>query len=482
MDWRRREADQGLRGFDSRGLSSEASNQKVKVRTMDRRRFLNGVGVAVALPAFPSLLARGAETPASASKQEPGVTSSGAPMRMAFMSIANGVQQDHWFPTADFELSETLSPLDPIKEHIQVISGLDHINATAGPDGAGDHARSSATFLTGMRARKTAGSDIHVGISVDQRAAQAIGYRTRLPSLELTSDVVRNAGGCDSGYACAYQYNMAWSSPTTPVTPEPKPRQVFERMFGAGVGAERKRNYLLRQASDRSVLDFVLEESSSVRKQLGAYDLRKFDEYTEVVRETEQRLKAAEKFSEPPSTDWPTPGDSIPADLADYMNLMYDMVVLAFQTDATRIATLLLAHDGSNRTFPSLGIAEGHHYMTHNQQKSEYAKKVAMIDRYYVSSWARFLKRLDEIEDVDGKSLLNNSMIVFGGAIADGNRHTHENLPVVLAGHAGGAIKTGRYLQVEKQPMSNLFVSMLNRFGIETSQFGDSNGHLSEIG
>ena len=200
-----------------------------------------------------------------------------------------------------------------------------------------------------------------------------------------------------------------------------------------------------------------------------------------MVRETERRLKAAEQFSEPPSTDRPAPGDSIPTDLADYMNLMYDMLVLAFQTDSTRVATLMLAHDGSNRTFPSLGIAEGHHYMTHNQEKSEYAEKVAKIDRYYIDSWARFLQRLEQTEDVDGNSLLHNSMIVFGGAIADGNRHTHENLPVVLAGRAGGAFQTGRHLQAAKQPMSNLFVSMLNTFGVETDEFGDSTGHLVEL-
>lgn len=452
---------------------------------MHRRRFLRGVGVSVALPTLASLRASGAlageAVPLASGAAKGAVTASGAPLRMAFMSIANGVQQEHWFPSDDFQLSETLAPLEPIRDQVQVISGLDHINATPGPDGAGDHARASATFLTGMRARKTAGSDIHVGISIDQLAAQRFGNLTRLPSLELTSDVVRNSGGCDSGYACAYQYNLAWSSPTTPVTPEPKPRQAFERLFGAGAEGERKRNYLARQASDRSVLDFVLEESRSVRRQLGAYDLRKFDEYTEVVRETERRLTAAETFSEPPSTDRAEPGESLPGELADYMDLMYDMLALAFQTDSTRIATLLLAYDGSNRTFPSLGIAEGHHYMTHNQRNPEYADKVAAIDRYYVQSWSRFLQRLSETEDVDGNSILHNSMIVFGGAIADGNRHTHENLPVVLAGRAGGAIPSGRHLQADKQPMSNLFVSMLNVFGVETDRFGDSTGHFSEL-
>lgn len=447
---------------------------------IDRRRFLRGAGVAVALPAFASTMGSSSAGDSVVTKPGQAATASGAPMRMAFMSIPNGVQQDHWFPTEEFELGETLKPLQDLKSHFQVISGLDHINATAGPDGAGDHARASATFLTGMRARKTAGSDIHVGISVDQVAAQHLGHLTRLPSLELTSDVIRNSGGCDSGYACAYQYNLAWSSPTTPVTPEAEPRQVFERLFGAGSPAERKQNYLRRQASDRSVLDFVMEESRSVQRQLGAYDQQKFLQYTEVLRDMERRLKTAEQYSEPPSTDAAEPVAGIPTDFADYMDLMYDMLILAFQTDSTRIGTLLLAYDGSNRTFPSLGIAEGHHYMTHNQREPEYAEKVAKIDRYYVASFARFLQRMNSIEDVDGTSMLHNSMIVYGGAIADGNRHTHENLPVLLAGHAGGALPTGRLLQAEKQPMSNLYVNMLNCFGVDVDQFGDSTGRMRE--
>jgi hypothetical protein len=399
---------------------------------------------------------------------------------MAFMSIPNGVQQDHWFPTADFQLNESMKPLETLKEHFQVIGGLDHEHATAGRDGAGDHARASATFLTGARARKTAGSDIHVGISVDQVAAQRLGHLTRFPSLELSSDVVRNSGSCDSGYACAYQYNLAWSSATTPVTPEPNPRLVFERLFGAGDKEERTKNYRVRQETERSILDFVLEETGDVQRQLGAHDRRKFDEYLTVVREMERRLKGAERFQETPDVDAATPA-GIPADFDNYMQIMYDLLILAFQTDSTRIGTLLLAYDGSNRSFPQLGIPEGHHYLTHNQRNPVQAKKVAQIDQFYLASLARFLGRMSEVEDVDGNSLLYNSMIVYGGAIADGNRHTHDNLPVILAGHGGGAFKTGRFLNVSSQPMSNLFVSMLNQFGVDTKAFGDSTGRLAEI-
>jgi len=407
-------------------------------------------------------------------------TRTGAPLRMAFMSIPNGVQQDHWFPTADFELNESMAPLKSLKQHFQVIGGLDHENATAGRDGAGDHARASATFLTGARARKTAGNDIHVGISIDQVAAQKAGNLTRFPSLELSSDVIRNSGGCDSGYACAYQYNLAWSSASTPVTPEANPRMVFERLFGAGESSDRRKNFALRQQTERSVLDFVLEEASDVQRSLAVSDRQKFDEYLTVVRELELRLKAAETHQEIPEVERSTPV-GIPGDFSQYMDLMFDMLLLAFQTDTTRIATLLLAYDGSNRTFPQLGIREGHHYLTHNQRETDLAKKVAAIDQFYISRFARFLERMATTDDVDGNSLLHNSMIVYGGAIADGNRHTHDNLPVILAGHAGGAIQTGRYLKVDPQPMSNLYVSMLNRFGIKTDQFGDSTRRLAEI-
>lgn len=448
---------------------------------LSRRQFLRGVGVSIALPTLPSLMPRSAWANPLA-KAAPGVatTATGAPLRMAFMSIPNGVQQDHWFPSDDFALNESMSPLESLKSHFQVIGGLDHQHATAGRDGAGDHARASATFLTGARARKTAGSDIHVGISVDQVAAQKLGHLTRFPSLELSSDIVRNSGSCDSGYACAYQYNLAWSSATTPVSPEPNPRLVFERLFGAGEKGDRQKNFAIRQETERSILDFVLEETGDVQRRLGTQDRRKFDEYLTVVREMEKRLKAAEQIKNLPDTDAQTPA-GIPSDFAEYMQFMYDMLILSFQTDSTRIATLLLAYDGSNKTFPKIGIPEGHHYLTHNQRNPQLVKKVAEIDKYYLTCFANFLKKMSKIEDVDGKSLLHNSMIVYGGAIADGNRHSHDNLPVILAGHAGGTFTPGRFNKAPSQPMSNLFVTMLNRFGVETKSFGDSTGRLEQV-
>ncbi|MEQ1827199.1 MAG: DUF1552 domain-containing protein [Pirellula sp.] len=440
--------------------------------SLSRRALLRGIGAAVTLPPLESLVR--AESTSSA--VQVATTASGVPLRMAFMSIPNGVQQNHWFPTgepSEFQLNTSMKGLEPLKKHFQVIGGLKHENATAGRDGAGDHARSSATFLTGARARKTAGSDIHVGVSVDQVAAKSVGQLTRFPSLELTCDAIRNSGGCDSGYACAYQYNLSWSSPTTPVTPDANPRSVFERLFGAGSQEERSKNYQLRQSTQKSILDFVIEDTRSLQKELSSADRKKLDEYLVGVRDIEQRLALSSKFSPIPNPSASTP-EGIPSVFSGHLDLMFDMMALAFQTDATRLATLILAYDGSNRIFPEIGIAEGHHHLTHNQNAPELAAKVAQIDRFYLDRFARFLDRLSNMQDVDGNSVLHNSMIVYGGAIADGNRHTHDNLPVILAGHAGGQIATGRYLRATEQPMSNLYVSMLNHFGTPTKSFGDS--------
>ena len=454
-------------------MSEFRSNRSANYKPFSRRNLLRGLGAAIALPALPSW-----SEATQIANASPGMatTASGAPLRMAFMSIPNGVQQMHWFPTGDakeFNLNSTMQGLEPLKEHVQVIGGLKHENATAGPDGAGDHARASATFLTGARARKTAGRDIYVGTSIDQLAAQHAGHLTRFPSMELTCDAIRNTGGCDSGYACAYQYNLSWSSPTTPVTPDANPRSVFERLFGAGSPEERSKNYQLRRSTQKSVLDFVLEDATSVQQKLGNTDRQKLDEYLTGVREIEQRIGNSDRFGSIPNPNQSAP-EGVPEQFSDHIDLMFDMMAIAFQTDSTRLSTLILAYDGSNRIFPEIGVIEGHHHLTHHQNEGDLATKVAAIDRFYMDRFARFLDRLSNMQDIDGNSVLYNSIIVYGGAIADGNRHSHNNLPVVLAGHAGGQITTGRYLQVEEQPMANLFVSMLNHFGTPSKSFGDS--------
>lgn len=447
--------------------------------SLSRRRFLRALGVTVALPAFESLLPRTATAGAAECS-----AACASPKRMAFVYFPNGAHQDNWWPKGDgktFELNKTMQPLETIKNRIQVISGLEHTNATAGPDGAGDHARANATFLTGVRARKTDGSNIQLGISIDQMAAQHIGHLTRFPSLELTCDSVRKSGGCDSGYSCAYQYNLSWRSEATPMTPEPNPRLLFERLFGAGSHGEREKNYQIRQNTQRSILDFVLDDARSLQREMGKRDQLKLDEYLTGVRELEQRIEQTERFGAIPDPEIDTPA-GIPADYSEHMRIMYDMLLLAFQTDSTRIATLLLAGDGTNRAFPQIGISEGHHYLSHHQGNEDMLEKIAQIDYYYMQHFARFLEKLEETQDVNGNSLLQNSMIVYGCGNSDGNRHTHHDLPVILAGGGGGTLDTGRYLKVDRTPMSNMFLSMLDRMDInEVDQFGDSTGRMDVI-
>jgi hypothetical protein len=458
-------------------------NEAARRASVSRRSFLRGVGVSMALPAFDSFWSP--EAAAAAAKETAlAVSPTGAPLRMAFVYVPNGVHQKNWWPKAEgkaFELSATLKPLEKVKGDIQILGGLDQVHAYAGPDGPGDHARASGTFLTGVRVKKTAGSDIHAGVSIDQVAAQRIGHLTRFPSLELTCDGVRKSGNCDSGYSCAYQYNLSWSTATLPVAPEPNPRFVFERLFGAGPPGERKKNLALRRQQQISILDFVLDDAQALGRQIGKSDQQKLDEYLTSVREIERRLQQAEQHKDIPNPAVETPA-GIPATFQDHIQLMFDMMVLAFQTDSTRVATFLLANEGSNRAFPEIGIPEGHHNLSHHMGKREMMEKIAEIDLWYMRQFARFLDKLAAVKDVDGKSLLHNSMIIYGSGNCDGNRHTHSNLPLVLAGSAGGALTTGRYVKFKSQPMSNLFLTMLDRLGLDgVPRHGDSTGRLEGV-
>ncbi len=454
---------------------------------LSRRHFLRGVGVTMALPLFESALpgvVRAATAPVATGAVPMATTASGAPLRMAFVYIPNGVHQENWWPTGEgsaFELGKTMQPLAPLKSSFQVLGGLDHQNAKGGNDGAGDHARANATFLTGARARKTDSADIQVGISVDQIAAQKVGHLTRFSSLELSCDSVRKSGRCDSGYSCAYQYNLSWRSPSVPMAPEPNPRLVFERLFGSGTGAERQASFRQRQATQKSLLDFVMQDTKSLQRELGQTDRGKLDEYLTGVREIEQRIQRAEGFGDLPDPKVDTP-TGIPANYGDHMDIMFDLLAMAFETDSTRVATLLLAGDGSNKSFAQIGVTEGHHYCSHHRNDADLMGKIAQIDGYYMDHFARFLKRLDEKKDVDGRSILHNSMIVYGSGNADGNRHTHDNLPVILAGAGGGTLRAGRHLKLGGRPMSDLFMTMNDRMGVQgIERIGDSTGRVTAV-
>ena len=452
---------------------------------VNRRRFIRGLGACLALPAFESFLpgsralAAAAKGPAAAA-----TTATGAPLRMAFVYFPNGAIPDQWNPTGsgrNFAFGSTLSPLESLKHRVQVISGLEHLNATAGNDGAGDHARANGTFLTGVRVKKTAGSDIYAGISVDQIAARHVGQQTRFASLELSCDQGRKSGSCDSGYSCAYESNLAWRTPTSPLSPEANPRLIFERLFGAGARGERAASLVQRRTQQRSILDFVMDDAKKVESQLTHRDKAKLDEYLTGVREIEQRIITAERFTNTPDPAMNTP-EGIPTAYDEYIRMMFQMMALAFETDSTRVASLLLAHDGSNRSFSDIGISEGHHSLSHHRDDADMIQKVAQIDRFYASQLAEFLTLLESKKDADGSSILHNSTIVYGCGNSDGNRHTHSDLPIVVAGNGGGNLNPGQYLKTSAAPMCNLYLNMLDHMGVPSlDRFGDSTGRLSGI-
>jgi len=450
---------------------SEHDKLSQRHAAFSRRTFFRTAGACIALPAFESMFA----LPAMAGGAKT------APTRMAYVYVPNGTIPSAWWPTtegSDFALPPTLAPLANVRKHVQIISGLTDLSAEAGADGAGDHARAGGTFLTAVRVKKTAGSDIKAGISIDQVVAGQIGHLTRFSSLELTCDAVRKAGDCDSGYACAYVYNLSWRSPNQPLSPEHNPRFVFERLFGAGSPRERVANLKRRQQEQHSILDYVLEDAGRLDRRLDGRDRAKLDQYLTSVREIEQRIETSERLPvRNPSVESPV---GVPDDYAEHIALMFDMLLLAFQTDSTRVATLLLAREGSNRSFNEIGIAEGHHNLTHHKNDPEIIAKVQQIDHWYIQRFASFLEKMEATKDVDGQSLLAHSMILYGSGNADGNHHTHENLPILLAGAGGGTMRTGRYVKAKQQPIANLFLSMADGMGgPELASHGDSTGRFA---
>jgi hypothetical protein len=387
-----------------------------------------------------------------------------------------------WTPKevgAQFELPRILEPLKPHQKDLLVLSGLAHDKGRALGDGAGDHARASASFLTGAHPRKTAGADIKVGVSVDQLAAEQIGGATRFASLELGTDKARLAGNCDSGYSCAYSFNISWKGEATPMPPEVDPRLVFDRLFGNGQSGEMAEARIKRDRYKKSVLDFALEDARKLKADLGYTDRRKLDEYLTAVRDLEQRIERANNFATTlPDYNRPT---GIPRAYEDHLKLMFDLLTLAFQTDTTRISTFIMAHDGSNRQYPFIGVRDGHHDLSHHQGDEEKLAKIAKINRFHTTQFAYFLEKLKSINEGDG-TLLDNSMIVYGSGLGDGNRHNHDNLPVLVAGKGGGTIQTGRHVRMTKEtPMTNLFLSVLDRVGAPVDRIGDSTGLLPQL-
>jgi len=441
---------------------------------LSRRTVLRGVGAAVALPMLDAM------TPAFAA---PG--SSRKPVRLSFTYVPNGVTQVDWTPAAtgaDFEFTRILKPLEPFRDDLFVLSGLAAKNAYALGDGPGDHARAGACFLTGVHPRKTAGADIQAAVSADQIAAQALASETRYASIELGCEESRTVGNCDSGYSCAYTNSIAWRTPTTPMPPEINPRMAFERLFGAGEvdldPETRARRVLYR----KSILDLVSDRTRTLLGGLGPTDRRKVDEYLYGVREIEKRIERAEKDGGDvtPTIEKPS---GIPAVFGDYVKLMFDLQAVALQADLTRVVTMMVGREGSLQTYSEIGIPDPHHPLTHHRNNPEWIEKVTRINTFHTELFAYFVSRLKATPDGDG-TLLDHSMLVYGSAIGDGNRHTHEDLPVLLLGR-GGDLKPGRHLVYPSEtPITNLYLTLLDKMGVRPESIGDSTGrveHLSEV-
>jgi hypothetical protein len=434
-------------------------------KSLSRRTVLRGMGASVALPMLDAMRPAFAAT-------EP------EPLRLAFTYVPNGITPAEWTPAGegrDFQMSRILKPLEPWREQLLVFSGLAQKNGNALGDGPGDHARAGASFLTGVHCRKTAGADIKNGVSVDQIAARAIGQTTRLLSLELGCEESRTVGNCDSGYSCAYTNSISWRSDTTPNPPETNPRMAFERLFGADeitLDAEARAR---RTRDRRSVLDFVAGRTRSLARDLGPSDRRKLDEYLTGVREIERQIERAETDAREVPAPFEKPA-GIPAEFADYVKLMFDLQVAALQADLTRVVTFMMGREGSLQSYPEIGVPDSHHPLTHHRGQPDLVERVTKINVFHVELFAHLVGRLAATKDGD-KSLLHRVAIVYGSGLADGDRHTHEDLPVVVV---GGGLGSGRHLVCPQEtPMTNLYLTLLERMGVGLESLGDSTGRLA---
>jgi hypothetical protein len=440
--------------------------------------FLKGLGAAIALPYLDSM------TPAFALEAGTRASASQA-RRLIFTYIPNGVTMEAWTPAAAgqaFEYTRILKPLEPFRDRTLVLSGLAHKNAYALGDGPGDHARAAACYLTGVHPKKTAGADIKNGVSVDQIAAAHIGASTRFRSLELGCDDSRTVGNCDSGYSCAYTNSLSWRGETSPNPPETNPRLVFERLFGSFDAGLDPQTRARRQDSRRSVLDVVTGRTAELLGTLGTSDRRKVDEYLSSIREVERRIQMAEKdlTGLPDGLEKPT---GIPVTYDEYAALMFDLQVLALQADLTRVVTMMMGREGSMRTYPEIGVPDPHHPLTHHRDTPEWIEKVTQVNTMHMELFAGFIKKLKATPDGDG-TLLDHSAIVYGSGLSDGNRHTHDDLPVLIVGR-GGDLRLNRHIVYPKDtPMTNLYLTLLDRMGVRTESLGDSTGaieHLTDV-
>lgn len=440
-------------------------------KTLHRRTLLRGAGAVIALPLLDAM--------------QPAFLSAApkAPVRLSFSYVPNGIIPQHWKPTGegrDFTMNRIMQPLAPFKGDLIVLSNLADHNGNALGDGGGDHARAGGSFLTSSHPKKTGGADIQAGISVDQVAARAIGGETQLPSLELGLDDARTVGNCDSGYSCAYTNSLSWRAESSPMPPEYSPRRAFERLFGTEDVSLDPETRARRAVYRKSILDMAREDTKKLMSTLGSADQRKIDEYLYAIRELEKRIQNAEQDTNAfrPTIEKPT---GIPVSFVDHAKLMYDLQIMAFQADLTRVGTMVLGREGSVRTYPEIGVPDPHHPLTHHQNDPERIERVTKINELHLQMFAYYVRRLKETPDGDG-ALLDHMVALYGSGLSDGNRHLHEDLPIVVAGKGDGSLDTGRYIQLPEQtPLANLFVTMLDHAGANEERFGDSTGRLTGL-
>lgn len=436
-------------------------------KALPRRTFLRAVGSTIALPLLDAMV------PAATALER---TAAKPVRRLGFVFMPMGCDLPRWTPPGDSTL-DTLSPilssLAPVREHVTAITNLELANAYPGT-----HATSNAAFLSAAKAKHTEGNDYYLGTTVDQVAARQLGRETQLPSLELAMDLLQTVGQCDNGYACVYQNNISWSSPTTPLPSEAHPRIVFEMLFGEGGSPADRRAALRKRAS---LLDGFGEDIARLKRKVGPGDRDKINQYLETIREVERRIQRAEADA----TDNPLPDlerpIGVPAAYADHARLMFELQLLAFQGDVTRVVTFQLARETSNRTYPEIGVPDPHHPLSHHGNDPEKVAKMAKINQFHVSLFAEFLARLKATPDGDG-SLLDHSIYLYGSGMGNPNVHDHTNLPILVAGGAAGGLKGNRHIRYDKPtPLANLHLTLLDKAGVRLDSFADSQGKLDEL-
>ena len=442
---------------------------------LPRRTFLRGVGATLALPLLDGMVPALSPLRASAA----------APIkRLGVVYVPNGIVMNQWTPDATgsgFEMKPVMRPLEPFRDRLTVLSGLANKHGDALPgEGAGDHARAAGAFLTGVHPKKTAGADIRAGVSMDQIAARAFAQETQLASLELSLDSKEPLGACDPGYSCVYANTLNWLSETTPLPMENNPRVVFERLFG-GSGTTDAAARQARMREDATILDAVSGKLARLRASLGGRDRAKLDEYTEAIRDVERRIHLAERqgltdlsvaMEQPPG---------IPGTFREHARLMFDLQVLAYQADLTRVITFMIAHETSNRAYPEIDVSDAHHPLSHHGGDTDKIAKLIDVNVFHAEQFAYYLDRLARTEDGDG-SLLDQAMIIYGAGMSNGNTHNHHKLPISVAGGGAGSLKGNRHFSYDDDPpVTNLFMSLLAKLGVRQDSFGDSTGELKEL-